>query len=163
MLLGDFRCVITKFSRAWMFFFIRKRFRLATLPHSPDTWRVREIVVTCTTQSVLARYSCSSFNVAVGLLAASLPNFLLVFSSILQRHPVLGNVTVVRYFLHLMITVFTVLRGISNPLEIPPTTYCITNTSTHGRPPTPPFTDTGSGTPPSALGRMVFNKTGPWH
>ena len=78
MLLGDFRCVFAKCSLAWMFFFVRKGFRLATLPHSPDIWRIREIVVTCTTQPVLARYSCSSFNVAVGLLVASQTSFLLI-------------------------------------------------------------------------------------
>ena len=61
-------------SRAWMFFlFVRKGFRLATLPHTPDIWRIREIVVTCSTQPVLARKSCSSFSVAAGLLA-SLPD-----------------------------------------------------------------------------------------
>ena len=118
MFLGDFRCVFAKCSLAWRFFFVRKGFGLATLPHSPDIWRIREIVVTCTTQPVLARYSCSSFNDAVGLLVASQTSFLLVFSSILEGRPVLGNVTVVPYFLHLMMTVFTVFHGISNALEI---------------------------------------------
>ncbi len=64
------------------------------------------------------RNSCSSFNVAVVLLAASLASFLLIFSSILEGHPLLGNITVAPYFLHLMMTVFTVFHGISNALEI---------------------------------------------
>ncbi len=70
------------------------------------------------TQPVLDRNSCSSFNVAVGLLASSLTSFLLILSSILEGHPLLGNITVAPYFLHLMMTVFTVFRGISNVLEI---------------------------------------------
>ncbi len=40
------------------------------------------------------------FNVAVGFLAASLTSFLLILSSILEGHPVLGYITVVPYFLH---------------------------------------------------------------
>ncbi len=37
---------------------------------------------------------------------------------ILEGHPVLGNTTVAPYFLHLMMTVFTVFHGISNAMEI---------------------------------------------
>ncbi len=83
---------------------------LATLPHSPDIWRIWEIVVTCTKQPVLARNSCSSFNIAVGLLASSLTSFLLIFSSILEGHPVLGNINVAPYCLHLMMIVLTVFH-----------------------------------------------------
>ncbi len=39
-------------------------------------------------------------------------------SSILEGHPVLGNITVAPYFLQLMMTVFTVFHGMSNALEI---------------------------------------------
>lgn len=49
MLSGDFMYVFEKFCRAWMFFFVRKGFRLATLPHNPNIWRIWEIVVTCST------------------------------------------------------------------------------------------------------------------
>ncbi len=113
MLFGNLKCVFAKFSRAQKFFL-----PLYPIGYSPDIWRIQEIVVTCTTQPVLTGNSCSSCNVAVGLLAASLTSFLLIFSSILEGHPVLGNITVDLYFLHLMMTVFTVFHGISNALEI---------------------------------------------
>ncbi len=99
-----------------MFFWLREGFRLASLPHSPDIWRIREIAVTCSAQSVLANNSCSSFNVAEGPLAASQTSFL-VFSSILEGRPALSNVTVVLYFLHLLMTVLTLFHGIPNNLE----------------------------------------------
>lgn len=46
------------------------------------------------------------------------PSMLLVafFSSILDRHPVSGNVTVVHYFLHLM-NVFTLFQGTKYTME----------------------------------------------
>lgn len=50
-------------------------------------WRIQNVVVTCNKWSVLARYSCSSFNATLGLLAASLLTFHLVFSSIFDRWP----------------------------------------------------------------------------
>ncbi len=106
-----FRIMTKKFNLGFKVF-------LTTLPHSPDIWRIWEIVVTYTTQPVLARNSCSSFNVAVGLLAASLTSFLLTFSSVLEGRPVLGNITVELYFLHLMLTVFTVFHGLSNALKM---------------------------------------------
>lgn len=43
--------------------------------------------------------SCSLFNVAVCLLEASLI-FMFDFSSVLEKYPVLTNVTFVPYFLH---------------------------------------------------------------
>ncbi len=97
-------------ARAWKFF----------LPPYPMAQIYEEYgrLLSRTTQPVLTRNSCSSFNVAVSLLAASLTSFLLIFSSILEGHPVLGNVTVEPYFLHLVMTVFTVFHGISNTLEI---------------------------------------------
>lgn len=103
-----------KFSLAWIYFFsVRKGLSLATLAHSPDRRRNLEIVVTWRKQPVLARKSCSYFNVSVSLLTAFLSSFLFVFSSNLEGRPVL-----VPYFLHLFMTVFTVFRGISNTLEI---------------------------------------------
>ncbi len=96
-----------KFNQPWRIFFLPPYHIAQTL----------ENFVTYNTQPVLARNSCSSFNAAVGLLAASLTSFLLIFSSILEGHPVLGNVTLVPYFLHLMMTVFTVFYGISNALK----------------------------------------------
>lgn len=56
---------------------------------------IRDIVVTCRESPVLPRYSLISFNVAIGLTAASLVSFRLVLSSILEGRPVLGDVTVV--------------------------------------------------------------------
>lgn len=94
-------------SWAWMFVFVKKGLHLATVPHSPDIGRMLEIVFTCTAQPVLARNFCSSFNFAVSFLAASLTSFPLIFSSFLEGHPVLGNITVEPHFLHLMMTVFT--------------------------------------------------------
>lgn len=87
--------------------------RPATLPHNPDIWRRWKIVVTCTRQLALARNSCSSFSIAVGLLAASPTSFLLLFLSILQGRPVPGNATVVPCFLLLM-TEFT---GFKKPFD----------------------------------------------
>lgn len=95
----DFKLVFfsCKFSWALMvlFFFVNKHFHHATLPYSPDIWRIWKIFVTHTTQPLLVKNSRSSFNAAVGLLATSLTSLLLVFSSILVGHPILGNVTVV--------------------------------------------------------------------
>lgn len=54
---------------------------------------------------------CGIIPVAVGLFEASLTSFLIICSSVLEGHPVLANVTVVPYFLHLIITVFF---GVSN-------------------------------------------------
>lgn len=51
--------------------------------------RLREIVITCREQPVLAGNSCSYSNVAEGLLAAALTSFLLVFLSISEERPVL--------------------------------------------------------------------------
>lgn len=55
-----------------MFFLVRKGLRLATLPHSTDIWRIWEIIChmyyTASNSEILA----APFNVAVGLLAASL-------------------------------------------------------------------------------------------
>lgn len=56
-------------------------FRPAAPLRVPDMWRRRDIVVTCVTHPALPRKSCSSFKVAEGLLAASLPTFPLVFAS----------------------------------------------------------------------------------
>lgn len=61
---------------------------------------MNEIAVTCREWPLLARYSYSSFNVAVCLLAVSLITFCLVLSAILEGCPVLINVSVVPYFLH---------------------------------------------------------------
>lgn len=77
---------------SFFFFFVRKGFHLHTLPHSPDTWRKRE-------WSVFGRYS-STLNVAVCLLAKIQISLFLVFSSILEGRPVLGNVTPVQYFFY---------------------------------------------------------------
>ena len=61
-----------------------------------------KIVVARTTQSVVARNSCSPFNVSVGLLTASLTSVLLVCRSILEGCPVLGYVTAAPYFFYLV-------------------------------------------------------------
>lgn len=68
---GGFRCF-------WMVlpFYLRKSFLFATLLQSPDMWRICKIAVTCMEWLVLGRYSCGSFNVAVGPLAASRTNLL---------------------------------------------------------------------------------------
>lgn len=47
---------------------------LSTFPHSLDMWRIHEIV-TCREWSVLARYCCSSLNVAVYLSTTSQRSF----------------------------------------------------------------------------------------
>lgn len=91
--------------------------RLLPCHHTALQPRHARIVVLCSKQQVLARNSSRSFNVAVGLLAANLTSFLLVFSSVLEG-PVLGNDTVVQYFLDMLITVFTVFHGISSVLEL---------------------------------------------
>ncbi|KAG9462192.1 hypothetical protein GDO78_014752 [Eleutherodactylus coqui] len=57
------------------------------------------MVVTCTIQPGLARDPCSSFNIAAGLLTAPW----LVFSSIFQGRPVLGNITTVPNLIHFLI------------------------------------------------------------
>uniref|UniRef100_A0A3B3SFF8 Ig-like domain-containing protein n=1 Tax=Paramormyrops kingsleyae TaxID=1676925 RepID=A0A3B3SFF8_9TELE len=72
------------------------------------------IVDCCLHNLVLPRNSCSSFSVAVGHLAAYLTSFHLVFSSVLEGRPVLGNITVIPYFFHVLMTVFMVFHGISN-------------------------------------------------
>lgn len=57
-------------------------------------------------------------NIAVTRLAASLTSFLLAISSSSEGPPLLSNVTVVPYFsFHLLIIVFTVFHGTSNPLK----------------------------------------------
>lgn len=94
---------------AWIFsfLFIRQDVHLATHPK--------------------ARYSGSSCNVALGVLAASFITVYLVLLSVLENHPVLGNVMVVPQFLHL-----TVIHGTSNVLESPlylsPDQYLLTMT-----------------------------------
>lgn len=55
----------------------------------------------------------ASFNVAAGLLTASLISFHLVLLSILERHPVLGNVSVVPHFLPLLRMIFILFHGTS--------------------------------------------------
>lgn len=79
--------VFAKFSRAWMFLWVRKGFRLATLPHSPDSMKdVGDVtVVTCSTQP------------ALGLLDTCLNSFLLIFLSVFEGRPILGNVTVLHF------------------------------------------------------------------
>lgn len=59
ILLGDFKCVFAKLSRASLFFLAGEGFRLVTQPRSPDVWEIWEILVTCTTQTEPARNSCS--------------------------------------------------------------------------------------------------------
>lgn len=57
--------------------------------------------------------------VSVDLIAASLTSFLLIFSSVLERRPVLSDVAVVPYSLHFLIMVFTVFHALEmfcNPL-----------------------------------------------
>lgn len=81
---GRLDVVFAKFSPAWEFVFLRKGFCLAALPHSPDIWRIQQIVISCTTHQVLARNSYSSFNVAVGLLAAQWPVFFLYIYQFLR-------------------------------------------------------------------------------
>ena len=76
---GRLDVVFAKFSPAWEFLFLRKTFCLAALPHSPNIWRALQIVITCSTHQVLASNSYSSFNVAVGLLAAQWPDFFFVY------------------------------------------------------------------------------------
>lgn len=61
---------------------------------------------------VLARYPYSSFNVAVGLLAAFLKN-VLVLSSFLEGRPVVSDVTVVSCVLSILMKAFTVFHGTS--------------------------------------------------
>lgn len=75
---------------------MRKCLHLAFLPYSPDTQRKWQIVVACRKCPVFVRYP-STFNVAVGL-TASLISFPLVFSSVFQERPVLGNDIVLLYF-----------------------------------------------------------------
>ena len=61
---------------------------------------------------------CSSFNVAVGLLAASWTSSLLVVSSVLEGGPVLGNVPVVAIFSPLVDERLHCVHGISEALEM---------------------------------------------
>lgn len=104
------------FSQSWMFCLVKKGFVSPLYPVA-QTWRNWETVVSCRQQPALTRNCCNSLNVAVGLLAASLAGFLLLFSSILRGHPVLSHVSVIAIFsLHAFI-IFTVFHGLSNALE----------------------------------------------
>lgn len=67
---------------------------------------------------ILVRDSCSSSDVAGGPLAASLMSILLVLLSSLEEFPILGDVSMVPHFLHLLIMAVTVFNDASNVLEI---------------------------------------------
>lgn len=86
-------------------------------PTFPIVLRIQRIVVTCREWPVRATCSCSSFIHAEGLLGESLIHFLCVLLSVLEGCPVVGNVTVISSFRHLLIIAFTVFHGTSIILE----------------------------------------------
>lgn len=74
--------------------------------------------VTCRTWPILTRYSCSSccrfFIFIFYFLQPPWYNLFLSFWSIFQGHLILGNVTVLPYFLHLVMMAFTVFHSASD-------------------------------------------------
>ena len=62
--------------------------------------------------------ACSSFNVAIGLLVASLISLVLAWSSSLEGRPDLGRVLMVPDAFHFLMIVLTVLQGILKAFEI---------------------------------------------
>ncbi|KAI3357230.1 hypothetical protein L3Q82_015687 [Scortum barcoo] len=68
--------------------------KMASTPLA-QTYKEFEIVVTCSMQPVLARNCSSSFNIAVGLLAAYLTSFV-VFTTVLKGCPVLDAIMLIK-------------------------------------------------------------------
>lgn len=71
-----FGVILAGFGCFYLFVFI------VSLSHSSDML-IQEVVFTCRELPVPSKYFCSTFNVAVDLLEASLISFLLILSSVL--------------------------------------------------------------------------------
>lgn len=91
--------VMDKFRQLWMFF-VRKGFSVAALPHTPDMWRIPEIVGAWREWPVLARYSWNS------LVSFHLALFSLFVDDDLHRAPV--HLMFWKYFSIPVLILFTI-------------------------------------------------------